>query len=194
MFRFRFPSFEKPDTDPRRLIVAESHDFRGVGTVMLLAASCGVALALWEPSHQVTTPFVTASTSRSVTASAGVSNAASRETTGAAAVDAEDDQSTPTVKLSTLCSQRTTARRDCANLKAFKDARLSAPDPVPAAASARASAPARATAPARAACTCTCSCYCSCSCTRTCTCTCTCSGYCTCSCYCSGWRRCSFHF
>jgi hypothetical protein len=139
LLRFLFPSFEKPDARRRYLNVEpESHDFRGVGTVLLLAASCGVALALWEPSHQVTTPFATASASRSVTASVGASKLAAPETTAAA--DAEDDQSTPTVKLSTLCSQRATARRDCASAKAVKDARLTAPDPVPASASARASA------------------------------------------------------
>ena len=161
MLRFLFPSFEKPDARRRYLNVEpESHDFRGVGTVLLLAASCGVALALWEPTHQVTTPFVTASGSRSVpastasTASVGASKAAGPETTATA--DAEDDQSTPTVKLSTLCSQRATARRDCASVKAVKDARLNAPDPdpvspSPSAASTPSSARASASVPASAA-------------------------------------------
>lgn len=158
MLRFLFPSFEKPQARQRYVnIEPESHDFRGVGTVLFLAASCGVALAFWEPTHQVTTPFVTASVPRSVTPSASsprsatpsvsASKVADPETT--ATVDAEDDQSAPTVKLSTLCSQRATARRDCANVKAVKDARLTAPDPVPASASARApaSVPASAAAP-----------------------------------------------
>jgi hypothetical protein len=147
LLRFLFPSFEKPGARPRYVnIESESHDFRGVGTVLLLAASCGVALALWEPSHQVTTPFATASAPRSVTASVGAPKVASPETTAAA--DAEDDQSTATVKLSTLCSQRATARRDCASVKAVKDARLKAPDPDPASPSASTSASARASASA----------------------------------------------
>lgn len=156
MLRFLFPSFEKPQARQRYVnIEPESHDFRGVGTVLFLAASCGVALAIWEPTHQVTTPFVTASVPRSVTPSASsprsatpsvsASKVADPETT--ATVDAEDDQSAPTVKLSTLCSQRATARRDCANVKAVKDARLTAPDPVPASARAPASVPASAAAP-----------------------------------------------
>jgi hypothetical protein len=148
VFRFLFPSFEKPTARSRFVnIEPESHDFRGVGTVLLLAASCGVALAFWEPTHQVTTPFVTASAPRSVTPSVGASKVAGPETTSAA--DAEDDQSTATVKLSTLCSQRATARRDCASVKAVKDARLKAPDPIPASASAPApaSVPASAAAP-----------------------------------------------
>ena len=88
-----------------------------------------------------------ASSPRSATPSVSASKVADPETT--ATVDAEDDQSAPTVKLSTLCSQRATARRDCANVKAVKDARLTAPDPVPASASARApaSVPASAAAP-----------------------------------------------
>ena len=116
----------------------------------LLAASRS---RFWEPTHQVTTPFVTASAPRSVTPSASsprsatpsvsASRVAGPETT--ATVDAEDDQSAPTVKLSTLCSQRATARRDCASVKAVKDARLKAPDPVPDTASTR--APASAAAP-----------------------------------------------
>jgi hypothetical protein len=35
------------------------------------------------------------------------------------------------VKLSSQCTQRATARRDCANVKALKEARLNAPAPVP---------------------------------------------------------------
>jgi hypothetical protein len=139
LLRFLFPSFEKPQARPRFVnIERESHDFRSVGTVLLLAASCGVALAFWEPTHQVTTPFVTASAPRSVTPAVGASKVAGPETTSTA--DADDDQSTATVKLSTLCSQRATARRDCASVKAVKDARLKAPDPVPVAASAHAPA------------------------------------------------------
>lgn len=128
LFRFLFPTFEKPVERPHYVELApESHEFRAVGVVLVLAASCGVALALWEPSHQVTTPFMT-SASRPAPAAAG--NAASQETTAAAA-EAEDEV-TPTVKLSTLCSQRTTARRDCASVKALKDARMNAPAPAPA--------------------------------------------------------------
>ena len=135
MFRFLFPSFEKPvEQRPYVNLEPESHEFSGVGVVLLLAASCGVALALWEPSHQVTSPFVTASPQRAAPAVA--SKAASQETTAAAeaAAEADDDQVAPTVKLSTLCSQRATARRDCAGVKALKDARLkpAEPDPVPA--------------------------------------------------------------
>lgn len=128
MFRSLFPSFEKPDDRPRYInIEPERRSFRGVGIVLLLAVSCGVALAVWEPSHQVTSPFVTTSAPRSAPATVG----AAVDT--AAAVDSDDDdQATPTVKLSTLCSQRATARRDCANVRALKDARLTAPDPEPA--------------------------------------------------------------
>jgi hypothetical protein len=135
LFRFLFPTFEKPIDRPRYVnLEPETHEFRGVGIVLLLAASCGVALALWEPSHQVTTPFVTASSSRPASVAAG--DTANQETTAAADVtgDVEDDQTAPTVKLSTLCSQRSTARRDCAGVRALKDARLTAPDPAPAAA------------------------------------------------------------
>lgn len=129
MFRFLFPSFEKPVERPRYLnIEPEARDFRGIGTVLLLAASCGVALALWEPSQRITSPFATASMSRPAPAEA-VKTAAGPETT-AAADDIEDDQPVPTVKLTAFCSQRTTARRDCASVKAFKDARLKAPEPV----------------------------------------------------------------
>src|SRR3954447_26065654 len=132
LFGFLFPSFEKPPERPRYLnLEPDTHEFRGVGTVLLLAAGCGVALALWEPSRQVTTPFVATSASRSAPAATG--KPAIPETTAAA--DAEEDQVAPTVKLSTACSQRATARRDCASVKALKDARLNGePDPaVPAA-------------------------------------------------------------
>lgn len=130
MFRFLFPSFERPVERPRFVnLEPESHDFRGVGTVLLLAASCGVALALWEPSHQVTSPFVAAPGSRSAPMTAD--RAPSQETTAAAAAADADDDAAPTVKLSTLCSQKTTARRDCAEVKAIKDARLNAPEPTP---------------------------------------------------------------
>ena len=129
LFRFLFPSFEKPVERPRYLnIEPEAHDFRGIGTVLLLAASCGVALALWEPSHQVTSPFATASVSPPACARPPQhGKVAIQETTASA--DAEDDQPAPTVRLSTLCSQRATARRDCASAKAVKEARLKAPDP-----------------------------------------------------------------
>lgn len=130
MFRSFIPSFEKPVAPPRYINVeAESRSFRGVGTVLLLAVLGGATFAFWEPSHQVTTPFVTASVPRSVPVATPTTAAA--ETTAAAQADAEDDQAAPTVKLSTLCSQRATARRDCASVKAFKDARLSAPEPEP---------------------------------------------------------------
>ena len=128
MFRSLFPSFEKPVERPRYVnIEPESHEFSGVGVVLLLAASCGVALALWEPSHQVTSPFVTATTTRSAPTAAG--KTAEPETIAAA--DSDDDQAQPTVKLSTVCSQRATARRDCADVKAIKDARLKSADPEP---------------------------------------------------------------
>jgi hypothetical protein len=55
--------------------------------------------------------------------------AGSDETTASA--DTDDDQAAPTVKLSASCSQRATARRDCASAKAFKDARLATPETVP---------------------------------------------------------------
>jgi hypothetical protein len=131
LFRFLFPTFEKPVERPHYVdLQPETHEFRAVGVVLLLAASCGVALALWEPSHQVTTPFATASAPRSAPATAG--SAATPETTAAA--DVEDEQVAPTVKLSTLCSQRATARRDCASVKALKDARMQpVADPAPAA-------------------------------------------------------------
>ena len=130
MFSLRglFPTFEKPVMRPRYLnLEPQRHDFRGVGTVLLLAASCGVALALWEPSSRATTPFVTASVEKSKSEPAGVSKVAMQETTAAA--EAEDDQPALTVKLSTFCSQRTTARRDCAGVKAFKEARIKATEP-----------------------------------------------------------------
>jgi hypothetical protein len=126
---FRFPSFEKPVDRQRYLnLEPETHEFRGVGAVLLLAATCGVALALWEPSQQVTTPFATAPASRSAPAATG--NPATQETTAVA--DPTEDDVAPTVKLSTVCSQRATARRDCASVRALKDARLNA-DPAPAA-------------------------------------------------------------
>jgi hypothetical protein len=140
MFSLRglFPSFEKPVERPRYLNLQPARrDFRGIGIVLFLAASCGVALALWEPSTLATTPFVTASVPRSapveasktaISAPAEVSKAAIQETTAAA--EADDDQATPTVKRSVFCSQRTTARRDCADVKALKEARLKAPEPV----------------------------------------------------------------
>jgi hypothetical protein len=128
LFRSLFPSFEKPVDRQRYLnLEPETHEFRGVGTVLLLAASCGVALALWEPSQQVTTPFATASASRSAPPVAG--KPVPQETTAVA--DATEDEA-PTVKLSTACSQRATARRDCASVRALKDARVNG-DPAPAA-------------------------------------------------------------
>jgi len=128
LFRSFLPSFEKPVERQRYLnLEPETHEFRGVGVVLLLAASCGVALALWEPSQQVTTPFATASASRSTHA---VANKPAPQETTAVADSTEDDA--PTVKLSTVCSQRATARRDCANVRAFKDARLNG-EPAPAA-------------------------------------------------------------
>lgn len=130
LFRFSFPSFEKPVERQRYLnLEPETHEFRGVGAVLLLAASCGVALALWEPSQQVTTPFATTSASRPAPAAAA--KPAAQETTAVA--DPVEEEVAPTVKLSTVCSQRATARRDCASAKALKDARLNG-EPAPAAA------------------------------------------------------------
>jgi hypothetical protein len=130
LFRFSFPSFEKPVERQRYLnLEPETHEFRGVGAVLLLAASCGVALALWEPSQQVTTPFATTSASRSGPAAAA--KPAAQETTAIA--DPAEDEVAPIAKLSTVCSQRATARRDCASAKALKDARLNG-DAAPAAA------------------------------------------------------------
>jgi hypothetical protein len=124
LLRFSLPSFEKPVERPRYLNVeTEGRNFRGIGIVLALAAFCGVALALWEPSHQVTSPFATASRSTPTPTPA--------ETVAVAAAVEEDDQAAPTVKLSTLCSQRATARRDCANVRAMKDARLNAADSEP---------------------------------------------------------------
>ncbi len=151
--RYLFPSFEKPVERPRYLNLEPARrDFRGIGTVLVLAASCGVALALWEPSTRATTPFVTASVQQpapvesSKAASSALVQAGKagiQETTAAA--EADDDQAPPTVKLSVFCSQRTTARRDCADVKALKEARLKAPEPaVP---SKTEAAPATATAP-----------------------------------------------
>src|ERR1700710_958292 len=101
LFRFLFPSLEKPIERPRYLnLEPDTHEFRGVGVVLLLAATCGVALALWEPSQQVTSPF-TPTVSR--TASETTANkAASQETTATAtaAVDADEDLVAPTAKLS----------------------------------------------------------------------------------------------
>jgi hypothetical protein len=140
VLRSIFPSFEKPTARPRYLnIEPERRNFRGIGAVVLLAASCGVALALWEPSQRITSPFVTASTPAATKAAStpaatkaastpAATEAASQETTAAASV--EDDQFTPTAKLSAFCSQRATARRDCASVKAFMETRLTAPDPV----------------------------------------------------------------
>lgn len=144
MFRTLFPSFQQPADRPRYLNVEpERRNFRGVGIVLSLAAFCGVALALWEPSGQVTTPFVTSAAPRSAPATDG----AQTETT--ASVGTDDDQTTPTVKLSTLCSQRATARRDCANVRALKDARNAPePDSEPAVASAKEAKPVTAAAEA----------------------------------------------
>lgn len=131
MFSLRglFPSFEKPVERQRYLnLEPQRRDFRGIAVVLGLAATCGVALALWEPSTQAATPFADASVTRSSPAQAG--NAAIKETTAAAA-NVEDDQPAPTVKMSTFCSQRTSARRDCASVKAFKDARLKVVEPTP---------------------------------------------------------------
>ena len=122
MFRSIFPSFEKPVARAQFLnIQHERRSFRGVAAVLLIAAGCGIGIALWEPSSQVTSPLVSAA----ITAPAPVAKVA--ETTAVANVD--DDQSAPTVKQSSFCSQRTSARRACANVKAFKDARLTAPEP-----------------------------------------------------------------
>ena len=134
MFSRLFPTFEKPIERPRYLNVEPAHrDFSSVATVLVLAAACGVALALWEPSIR-TTPFTTASVrptaeATTVATAPQASAAIAQETTAAADVE---DESTPTVKTSTLCAQRASARRDCAQVKAIKDARLTAPDPVPA--------------------------------------------------------------
>lgn len=137
LFRSIFPSFEKPVARAQFLnIQQERRSFRGIAAVLLIAAGCGIGIALWEPSSQVTSPLV----SEGITAApAPVAKVA--ETTAVA--NADDDQSTPTVKLSAFCSQRTSARRACANVKAFRDARLTAPEPAvakPAATEAMASA------------------------------------------------------
>jgi hypothetical protein len=145
LFHRFLPTFEKPVARPRHIhIEEESREFSGIAVVLLIAASCGVALALWEPSQQVTSPFVTASApppaapaiaptatakipEPETTANAAETTAASADETAASA-DIDDDQ-TPTVKLSAQCAQRATARRDCANAKAFKETRLNAPEP-----------------------------------------------------------------
>jgi hypothetical protein len=141
LFRSVFPSFEKPVARAQFLnIQQERRSYRGVAAVLLIAAGCGIGIALWEPSSRVTSPLVSAAT----TAPAPVAKVA--ETTAVANVD--DDQSVPTVKLSSFCSQRTSARRACANVRAFKDARLTAPEPAsakPAATEAMASADTTAT-------------------------------------------------
>jgi hypothetical protein len=127
LLRGLFPSFEKPVERQRYLnIEPQRRDFRGIGTVLGLAAFCGLALALWEPSHTATTPVVAAATQPGP-APADANKAASLETTAAAEV--EDDQPAPTVKLSSACAQKATARRDCAGVKALKEARLKAPEP-----------------------------------------------------------------
>ena len=140
LLRFLLPSFEKPVDRPRFIhIEPEGYDFRGIGTVLILAASCGVAIALWDPSYQVTSsrevipppPTASAATAAKVTAP---------QTTASA--DDEDDDSAPAVKLSSQCS-RATARRECAKEKAMKEARLKAPEPnAPARASVVATVPA----------------------------------------------------
>lgn len=131
MFSLRdlFPSFEKPVERQRYLnIEPQRRDFRGIGTVLGLALFCGIALAMWESSHATSTPVATAAT-QPRPAQADANKAADAETTAAAAAEADDDQPAPTVKLSTACSQRLTARRDCAGVKAFKEARLTKPAP-----------------------------------------------------------------
>jgi len=139
LFRRFLPTFEKPVARPRHIHMEEdSREFGGVAVVLLLAASCGVGLALWEPSQQITSPFVTASapppaapasTVAPASTAAPTSAKAPEPETTATAADVDDDQAAPTVKLSSQCAQRTTARRDCANAKAFKDARVNAPEP-----------------------------------------------------------------
>jgi hypothetical protein len=137
MFSLRlFPTFEKPVERARHLNIEPARrNFGGVAAVLVLAASCGVALALWEPSTRSTTPFVTASTpsvaeaTKVAAAPQPAGKAVAQETTAAAEV--EDDEPALTVKLSSQCTQRATARRDCANVKALKEARLKAPAPVP---------------------------------------------------------------
>src|SRR5262249_22119346 len=128
MFRFLFPSFERPVARQKFTnVTPETRDFRGVGTVLLIAATCGVGIALWEPSQQLTSPF----SSNAVTRPASeVAKVASADTTASA--EADEDQSTPTVRLSAQCAQRATARRDCANAKAFRETRLKAPATIPA--------------------------------------------------------------
>src|SRR5262245_56461672 len=124
LFRRLFPSFEKPVERPRYVnIEPESYEFGGIGTVLLLAATCGVAFALWEPSHQVTSPFATASATRP--APSEIARVASRESNSSA--ESADEEPNPTVGFSNLCSQRATARRDCVSAKALRDARMNAP-------------------------------------------------------------------
>jgi cytoskeletal protein RodZ len=126
MFSLRrlIPSFEKPVERPRYLnIEPQRRDFRGIGTVLGLAIVCGIGFAIWEPSHTTSTP-----SQPGPRVQADAAKAAAPETTAAAEAE-DDDQPAPTVKLSTACAQRPTARRDCAGVKAFKEARLKAPEP-----------------------------------------------------------------
>jgi hypothetical protein len=137
MFSLRlFPTFEKPVERSRYLNLEPARrDFSGIAMVLVLAASCGVAFALWEPSTRATTPFVTASapstadTTKVAAAPQAAGKPVAQETMAAANV--EEDEPALTVGLSSQCAQRATARRDCANVKALKEARLKAPAPVP---------------------------------------------------------------
>ena len=126
LLRFLLPSFEKPVDRPRFIhIEPEGYDFRGIGTVLILAASCGVAIALWDPSYQVTSSREV--TSPTVAASSLATTKVNAPQTTASADD-EDDDPAPAVRLSSQCS-RATARRDCAKEKAMKEARLKATEP-----------------------------------------------------------------
>lgn len=128
LFRSIFPSFEKPVERPQFLnIQQDRRHFRAIGAVLLIAAGSGVGMALWEQSHKVPARSMAA-----LAATPALESTTSEITTAGA--NGDDDQSAPTVKQSAFCSQRTSARRACADVKALKEARLTAPaKPEPAA-------------------------------------------------------------
>lgn len=156
MFSLRnlFPSFEKPVERPRYLNLepARRRDFRGIGTVLGVAVIFGAGFAFWQSANAPSASLAVAAVQSRPAAIAAGKPAVAVETQAAAVT--EEDVPAPTVKLSTICAQRKTARRDCASVRAFKEARLNAPEPAaqaaaPAPAAAKSAKPESAAVPAK---------------------------------------------
>ncbi len=104
-----FPSFEKPVDRQRYLNVQpQRRGYGGIAAVLAFAGLCGFLLALPDRSLSPQVPVRVA-----------VTTSSAKPVEKVAAVTADES-----AKLTTLCNDKPTARRACADAKAAREARL----------------------------------------------------------------------